>query len=584
MVLPRQFGIKLWADCRELLLCILMWLNLYYMHYEVYISRNNYTFSDGYTPFFFMCYDIMIVLLLFEIVALGKRRIAFSLAYVFLLFFVAANTVYSRFLGQYLQLYALGETENFHGTWWVSYIYEAFRWGDLLVAFNIVVSVILIRKLPNQKSWRAPLYILCSFLIVSLIFVYTASRYEQVSLRSYTELSQWSWHPLQFRENRNAAVYNPDATVFNYGVVEGQIVFGCLADKGVIELNDMDLAEIKSLIAERHSDIEALSDSCHIQGRSGIVMIVLESGLSCAVEEFIDGKYVMPRLHELICDNATYYNSHMKSNRGSGQSSDAQVSYFTGLIPLKGEFSILRVLKDSIIALPSLLAKNGYTTCITIPNNENFWHQKDLNTKYGFTKFYALGTEANGAWCKDDEIFENVKQEQEQLLRPFFHVILTLSMHGPYEGEPVFTPQRELFDFPKDYSTDYCHYLMKCNYTDEQIGKYVDFLKNTNRFDSTVIIIVSDHEVELNMPAGTVNDYDLPLLIVNSGVDKKFFSQNRCNQVDLFPTLLDLMGLNNKWRGVGHSLLRNYDSFELTEKEVQISTKILQGNYFGKCH
>lgn len=581
---PRKVIQVILAYRSESLLCILMWLNLYYMHYEVYISRNNYAYSDGYSPFFFMCYDVLAVLLFFEIILLGKRKIAFSLAYVFLFFFVVANLVYSRFLGQYLPLHALGETDNFHGIWWISYLFEAFRWKDLFVAFNVLVSVILIRKLSNQMSWHAPLHILCSFLIVSIVYVYTASRYEQVSLRSYKELSQWNWPPLNFKENKTAAVYIPDATIFQYGIIEGQIVFGYFTKNNDKELNEIELTEISNLISERCSGIETLSDTCRIQGRSEIVMIILESGMSCAVDECIEGKYVMPRINKLIRDSATYYNPHMKSNRGAGQSSDAQVSYFTGLIPLKSEFSILRVLKDSVVALPSLLTKKGYTSCITIPNNENFWHQKELNAKYGFTRFYALGTEDNKYWCKDDELIKCVMQEQKQLRKPFFHVILTLSMHGPYEAEPDFGSSNSDFKFPDNYSKDYCHYLEKCNYTDEQIGKYIDFLHNTNRFDNTVIVIVSDHEADISMPKEEVSYFELPLLIVNSGIDKRFFSNDRCNQVDLFPTLLDILGIESNWRGVGNSLLRKNDSYELTEKEERISTMILQGNYFGRSH
>lgn len=219
---------------------------------------------------------------------------------------------------------------------------------------------------------------------------------------------------------------------------------------------------------------------------------------------------------------------------------------------------------------------------MTIPNNENFWHQKELNAKYGFRQFFALGTEDNKLWCQDDEIFKNVIIEQQHLQQPFFHVVLTLSMHGSYKGNPSFNSKIDAFHFPVNYSPEYCNYLKKCNYTDEQIGKYLDYLRNTNRYSNTVIVISSDHEVDLNMPKEKMNDYDLPLLIINSGVDNKFFSQSRCNQVDLFPTLIDLMGVESYWRGVGHSLMRKCDSFMLTDKEEYISAKILQGNYFGK--
>lgn len=363
-----KLGVKIWNHRFELLLYILIWGNLYYMHNEVYISHNNYTFTDGYTPFYFMCYDIIVTILFFEILTLGRRKAAFSLAFLFLFFFIVSNVVYSRFLGQYLPLYALTETDNFHGTWWVPYICEAFRWKDLTIAFSILCSVILIIKLPNRRSWHSPIHSIILFFIVSLVYVYKASRMEHVSLRSYTELSKWHWQTLQFEENRNAAVYLPDATIFNYGIIGGQILLEFVTGQSASRLDDAELSLINDLINQRHSGMEVLADSCRLQGRPDVVLIVLESGMSCAVEECVNGKYVMPTLNALIHDSSTYYNPHMKSNKGAGQSSDAQVSYFLGLIPMKGEFSILRVLKDSVIALPSLLEREGYTTCITIPH------------------------------------------------------------------------------------------------------------------------------------------------------------------------------------------------------------------------
>ena len=575
-------GKKLWEHRWTIMLCILMWFNLYYMHYEVYLSKNSYMRSDSFTPYFFMCYDVLVSIFIFEIITLGKRRWAFSLAYVFILFFVIANIIYSRFLNQYMPLYALGETENFHGTWWTSYLPKAFRLSDVAILGNTILYFIIIHKLPNKKSFRAPLHTLCAISLILLYNIYKASRHDQVSLRSIEQISNWKWSIL-CPSDIGYTIYNPNSTIFYYGILDGQIAFGFLNSSIEKKLSKSEQQEIELLVSDRYSKVTSLNDSCKIEGQPNIVMIVLESGISAAIAEKIDDKYVMPNINKLIRNNDNYYNPTVKSNKGSGQSSDAQVSYFTGLIPLHNEMSILHVLKDSVIALPQLLHNKGYYTCITIPNNEDFWHQKELSIKYGFHTTNALGNEENGYWCHDREIFNSIVIEQKRMARPFFHVVLTLSMHGGYStGNEYLADEIDSFHFPADYSQEYRVYLERCNYTDNQIGKYIETLKKEGLYDHTIIIIVSDHEVsdEIKMPAEKVLYHSLPLLIANSGIASIKFFHGVCNQVDLFPTLLDMFNIDSRWRGVGHSLLRKNVSYELTDREKRISANILRGNYF----
>ena len=565
-------------------LCILMWLNLFYMHYEVYIIKNGYENTDGFSPLFFMCYDVLGFLFVFEIITFGKRKISFSLAYVSILLFTLANIIYSRFMGQYLQLYAFGETNNFYGTWWVQYLPVALEWKDLYLVINALVAFLLWRKLPANKSWVAPVHVLCAFFVISVFYVVVATRSERVSLRSLNELINWKWHPLQFSRNITSSVVHPDLTIFTYGIIEGQLIFNIITNHIDADINENDRHEIDEFIRKRMLTAPELNDSCSMHNTPDIVMIVLESGLSSAVECCLDGQYVMPCIRGLIDSQNSYYNPNMRSNRGAGESSDAQVSYFTGLIPLKNEFSVLRILQDSVIALPSLLKQSGYETTITIPNDETFWHQKELSSKYGFDKIIALGNESNNFWCHDEDIFRNSLVMQKTMNHPFFHCILTLTMHAPYVSDIVlnedFIPQ-----YPDSYSPEYRQYLKRCNYTDRQIGRYISHLRQLGRLDSTVIIIVADHEPPIDrimMPKKDLLDNKLPLIIANNFINVSNFSHKECNQVDFFPTMLDMLGVNSEWRGIGRSLLRNYKTYDLTEKESIISSNILRGNYFGK--
>ncbi|MGM9713726.1 MAG: LTA synthase family protein [Prevotella sp.] len=348
-----------------------------------------------------------------------------------------------------------------------------------------------------------------------------------------------------------------------------------------VSLSEREIIEIDNYIKAMNQERTPMVDSCQVKGTPNIILILVESYISEASKVRIGGKSVTPNLNKLIGENGTYCNMKMQSQRGAGESSDAQVSYFTGLIPLSSELSISYIAHDSIIGLPRLLKEQKqYTTYITLPTPSYFWHQNELNPKYGIDNVIDCIDKGNN-WCDDEMLFN--KLEWQNLRQPFFNTILTVSMHGSYEGDmPYNTKADSPFTYPKNYSKEFCHYLDRCYFTDMQIGKYINHLKKTRLYENSVIIITSDHQTKPNSLNMDVNDKDLPLIIVNSGIDLKRFWKGEMNQIDLYPTLLDMFGIECEWRGFGRSILRSGYSSKISARSKEISGKIIRGNYFGQ--
>jgi phosphoglycerol transferase MdoB-like AlkP superfamily enzyme len=219
---------------------------------------------------------------------------------------------------------------------------------------------------------------------------------------------------------------------------------------------------------------------------------------------------------------------------------------------------------------------------MTIPTNSTFWHQSELNKKYGIDKLYSLGKGSWDSWANDSVLFSEVVKELDVMSSPFFHVIVTISMHGTYSDMNM--PQTDTvfpFIFPKHYSNEFQNYLKKCYYTDRQIGRYLDYLKKIGKYDNTIIIVVSDHEVpkEVNMDEKSLNNLALPLIISHAGIEKEKLTTGPIHQIDVYPTLLDLLGLTTPWHGVGCSILRNYQYSEISDSTKMIADKLLRGNY-----
>lgn len=560
-----------------LALYLLMFINEAYMHYEVYVS--NYTpFVCG-RAFYYWVMDIIIILLFFYTVTLGRRKLAFTLSYGFINIFVLANIGYSRFFNQYFNFDVLGESSNFQGTWWITYLPQAFRWSDILLLLTSLLFICGLRILKDKNSYKN---IFVVFLIYTFCYTcYIGSRV--ITWRSVDDIKIWLTTNYG-EELYHKYKFNQEYAVVHKGIVITQIYCNLRWRSHKQKLSTSDLQNIKLYIEDSNKKLSKLSDSCIVKGKPNIVFIMVESYMAAASKTKINGKEVMPNINSLMRENNCYVNLSVTSNRGSGVSSDAQISYFTGLLPLKNEIAVTSIIKNEVIAFPKLLhEQKEYHTYITLPTGKNFWHQEEANEKYGIDNVIEFGNKANDFFCQDEELFKKMEQVTHSLKEPYLNIILTLSMHGGYDNDFLKEQgYKSPFQYPKSYPITFRYYLDKCYYTDAQIGKYINYLKKSKQYNNTIIMICSDHEVpEASKQMGCPED--LPLMIINSHIAKDKFYQGRINQIDLYPTLIDMFELKTKWRGMGHSLLRDDYNDKITPEKRNISNMIINGDYFSLC-
>jgi len=179
----------------------------------------------------------------------------------------------------------------------------------------------------------------------------------------------------------------------------------------------------------------------------------------------------------------------------------------------------------------------------------------------------------------DEQVFELAAREQAKASRPFFSLVVTMSMHNPYNK----CVEHGFAVSDKSYTAEFLNYLVDCHYTDLQIEKYINELKRQGLYDNSVIVITADHHahaVHLGMAESRVKK-DLPLYIINGGIDKRQAWTGFCNQLDVYTTLLDMYGVRSDWRGLGHTLLNgNYKDYPL-DRLYMLSDWIIRSNYFG---
>ena len=304
---------------------------------------------------------------------------------------------------------------------------------------------------------------------------------------------------------------------------------------------------------------------CAAPLQRNLVLIIVESLHTWPIGMQVDGREVTPTLNRLVASRGTIYAPHVLFQTGHGHSSDAHFMYNTGLLPLR----------DDVVAVyhgdgpyPSLArALRGYDARMVVCDDKGYWNQAVTSQSYGFDTLYcrdhlvASGALQRHGNVDDAALTSFAAMLLPQLHQPFFLEMVTMTMHTPYPQDKV----RPSWILNSDtLNAEARGYLNCVNLTDSCIGAFINDLHRRGLDSSTVVAIVSDHTQLYRNRAMGVSDYQavpddwgIPMMIV--GCDTTLRYDPVIGQVDVFPTLLDVMGANaGTWKGLGHSLLR-YD-------------------------
>jgi phosphoglycerol transferase MdoB-like AlkP superfamily enzyme len=92
-------------------------------------------------------------------------------------------------------------------------------------------------------------------------------------------------------------------------------------------------------------------------------------------------------------------------------------------------------------------------------------------------------------------------------------------------------------------------------YADYAIGKFFELAKQEEYYKNTVFVVVADHNTRVyGADLLPVHKFRIPGLIIGPNVKPRRY-EKLASQIDLLPTLLDLMGLETEHPMIGHNLL-----------------------------
>lgn len=330
-----------------------------------------------------------------------------------------------------------------------------------------------------------------------------------------------------------------------------------------------------------------------------VVMVVVESLNTDALAASVGGRLVMPVLNRLVCSDSSLVIERVISQIKDGGSGDGQLIYNSGLLPSRSGSAAMKY--GSKNRFNGLAERFNGETYALFAEPGRVWNEPSAFRSYGFATVltsYAFEdmVEVHGA---DGAMFRMAEDCISKAEGPFFVELVTASMHVPFNDpgvEPV--DWIETADGVDDMRRAY---LQMVNYFDRELGRFLGWLEEKGLSESTMVVIAADHcqtvaadKARMEAEGGVCY---IPVVIVNGGVGGRI--DRVVGQVDLYPTLLQLLGLVEPggYNGLGRSMLdprlrsatdgagRTFGDADPAEVERQreayeVSDMILRCDYF----
>ncbi|AND84589.1 sulfatase-like hydrolase/transferase [Clostridium tyrobutyricum] len=293
-----------------------------------------------------------------------------------------------------------------------------------------------------------------------------------------------------------------------------------------------------------------------------LIVIQVEALQQFVINQKVNGKEITPNLNRWI-KKSMYFDNYYYQVAG-GTTADAEFMSNNSLYPAQSGAAYYTYSGNTYNSLGVALKNKGYYTAAMHGNTEGFWNRNVMYKAEGFDDFFGQHSynvdEIIGLGLSDKSFLNQSIEKMEKFKQPYYQFVVTLTSHFPYDAG---SSKYGNFDVGKYKGTFMGNYLQAIHYTDEQLGNYLDTLEKNGTLANSVVAIYGDHfaipkdkmdQLYNFENVDNQNDYTwfkyqkVPLIMhfpdgMNSGVIDHSYTA----QMDLYPTLANLMGISKQY-------------------------------------
>jgi len=287
--------------------------------------------------------------------------------------------------------------------------------------------------------------------------------------------------------------------------------------------------------------------------RPNVAIIILES-FSAAYSERLSGQPgYMPFLDSLMGTSLSFTRAYANGRR----SIDGIPAVLAGIPELMDEaFLASPYAQTPFTSVANLLAAEGYATSFYHGGRNGTMGFDVFARSAGFQRYVGLDeypdpADHDGHWGIRDRPFlrfwaDGLDREHE----PFVSALFTLSSHHPYE-----LTDEDARRFPPEKLP----ILRTLRYSDDALRQFFALARTKPWFDRTLFVITADHTADIERNGqhySQATDYWVPLLVHAPGRIVPRAENRVTQQIDILPTVLDLIGYDRLFFCFGSSAVR----------------------------
>ncbi|MQS75788.1 LTA synthase family protein [Lactobacillus halodurans] len=294
-----------------------------------------------------------------------------------------------------------------------------------------------------------------------------------------------------------------------------------------------------------------------------VFIIHLESLQQFMIDYKWDGQEVTPNLNKIYHENDTLSFDNFFNQVGQGKTADAELMLENSLFGLsEGSAMVTDGTSSTFQAAPAILDQDGYTTASFHGDVPSFWNRDNTYKSWGYDYFFSSNyfkqkKDYNVGYGMKDKIFlKDSAKYIEQLPQPFYAKLITVTNHYPY----TLDKKNQSISKTKTGDSTVDGYVQTAHYLDQSIGEFMNWLKETGLEKNSMVVLYGDHYGISNNHNKAMakltgikgfNDFNdaqyqrVPFMIHMDGL-KGGINHTYGGEIDVLPTLLNLLGIDNK--------------------------------------
>lgn len=489
--------------------------------------------------------------------------IYFNIVYTIITLVIYADFLYYNYSTNFLSFYQIENIkyskEITNGLFYIINIKSiCIFFIDNIVA--ICCSILAYKKLKNTYYHNK---ILKTILIIGILLLNIITEAKEIQ-------GIYTWR------GYNKSLIIQDVSVYYYHFEDAKEYF-----LNMFQKEEIDVERLKKVYKENISEKQNRTEYTGIAKDNNVIILQLESLNEYIIGKKVNGKEITPYLNQFYEENI--YCSDMY-NQGLGTTADSEFEMENSMYPLENGYVFQKYYNNTWLDIYTTLRQQGYYTSFMHPNTSTFWNREEVyKTGYQIDEYHDIHSFPNieqaGDFYSDEGFYEEAVKIMNTYDRKFCTTLVSVTTHIPFYLTGVSNLEDKITITEEDVKSyedeTFRNYLISCNFADYAFGKFMQELEKTGLLENSILVVYGDHgagitnteeikklyeenEMQYTELENHMKDVHVPFGIKVPSIQNNENIQKTVSKIDIKPTILDLLGIQDKF-SIGSSIFSDKD-------------------------